>query len=192
MKIYKHISYDEYKQAQIEKNELKLNHVWVKEKEIIKIVNKIKHYIPDASFGICHGVRNAWEVRRLRKLLKIDVIGTDIAPSASKFDHTIQWDFHEIKEEWINNVDFIYSNSFDHAYDPKKCLDTWMKCIKVNRGICFIHWTVTNVDKIDSADCFGASLQEYIDLFSKKYQVVEQIGLDKRVILLVKHKGGSK
>ena len=26
--------------------------------------------------------------------------------------------FPEVKPEWIGKADFIYSNSFDHSYDP--------------------------------------------------------------------------
>jgi len=188
MKLYEHENYEAYKQAQIAKNEKKINHVWVKEKELVLVSRKIEKYIPDASFGICHGVRNAWEVKKLRQLLDIEVIGTDIAPSATRFDHTIEWDFHEIKDEWRNKVDFIYSNSFDHSYDPEMCLDRWMKCIKKRKGICFIHWMSTNANKIDAADCFAANLREYQKMFNKKYKVVEQFGRRGRIIFMVKHK----
>jgi len=78
MKLYKHKNYKEYKKAQIAKNERKLNHVWVKDSELILLSKKIKKYIETPTFGICHGVRNAWEVKKLRELLKINVIGTDI------------------------------------------------------------------------------------------------------------------
>ncbi|MBK6621188.1 MAG: hypothetical protein IPG32_10020 [Saprospirales bacterium] len=51
--------------------------------------------------------------------MNCEVIGTEISDSASKFSHTIEWDFHEVKPEWIGRADFIYSNSFDHSYDPE-------------------------------------------------------------------------
>ena len=87
-----------------------------------------------------------------------------------------------------NKVDFIYSNSFDHSYDPTMCLDKWMKCIKKGKGVCFIHWMSTNANKIDAADCFAATLKEFGDLFNKKYQVVEQFGRRGRIIFMIKHK----
>lgn len=191
MKVYKHESYKEYKKAQIIKNEKKINHVWVKPHELNLISKKIKQYIPNASFGLCHGVRNAWEVKKLRDLLKINIIGTDIAPSANNFENTIEWDFHLMKEEWKNNVDFIYSNSFDHSYDPEKCLDIWMKCIKKYGGLCFIHWMSTNANKVDAADCFAGTIKDYRDLFNKKYQVVEEFGNKGRKIFMIKHKDKS-
>jgi hypothetical protein len=191
MKLYKHDNYNEYVKAQIEKNKKKIGLVWVKDGELKLLVKRIRKNIPNASFGICHGVRNAWEVQRLRNYLKIDVIGTDIAPSAKNFPNTIQWDFHKIKKDWKNSVDFIYSNSFDHSYDPKMCLDKWMKCIRKNRGICFIHWMSTNAYNYDAADCFAGTLNDYRTLFNTKYKVVEEFGMNKhRRIFAIKHLGG--
>ena len=188
MKLYKYKNYDEYVKMQIIKNEKKIKLVWVKNHELILISKKIKQYIPGAKFGICHGVRNAWEVKRLKELLKIEILGTEIAPSATRFPNTIQWDFHKIKDEWKNNVYFIYRNSFDHSYDPIMSLDSWMKCIKKEKGICFIHWMKTNADKIDTADCFAGTIKDYRKMFNKKYKVVEEFGKKGRVVFAIKHK----
>ena len=38
---------------------------------------------------------------------------------------TVQHDFHEQKKEWVDHFDILYSNSFDHSYDPWKCIKTW-------------------------------------------------------------------
>jgi len=189
MKLYKHKDYDNYKAAQIDKNVRKLKNIWVKPKEISLVVGHINKYIPNAKFGICHGVRNAWEVKQFRKLLNINVIGTDIAPSVSKFEHTLEWDFHEVKEEWVGNVDFIYSNSFDHSYDPGMCLDKWMSCLTKD-GICYIHWMKTNETKIDAADCFAAYQKEYRKMFNKKYKVIAELPSagGTRVIFAIKSK----
>ena len=188
MRLYKHKNHDEYVKAQILKNKKKMNHIWVKPHEINLIAKQVKKNIPGYKFGICHGVRNAWEVKQLRKILKINVIGTEISPSAKKFANTIQWDFHDIKDKWINNVDFIYSNSFDHSYDPEMCLDQWMKCIKKKKGICFIHWMSTNVVKIDAADCFAGSIKDYRKIINKKYIIAGEFGKKGRKIFMIKHK----
>ena len=188
MKLYKHKNYDAYVKGQVRKNEKKIKHVWVKNNEITFVFNKIKKYIPNAKFGICHGVRNAWEVERFRSLLNIEVLGTDIAPSATKFANTIQWDFHKIKDEWKNTVDFIYSNSFDHSYDPEMCLDKWMKCIRKGSGVCFIHWMSTNANKIDEADCFAGTIKDYRKLINKNYKIIEEFGVKGRKIFAIKHK----
>jgi len=188
MKIFDHQNYDEYVKAQIEKNEKKTNNVWVDSKEINLLIKKIHKYTPNAKFGICHGVRNAWEVSELKNRLGIDVIGTEISPSAANYDNTIQWDFHKVKDEWIDNVDFIYSNSFDHSYDPEMCIDKWMKCIKKD-GVCFIHWMQSNINKLDAADCFSATRKEYRKLFNKKYTVMEEFfHYRHRIIFAIRHK----
>ena len=192
MKLYKHNNHDEYVKAQIKKNEKKIGHIWVKDKELTLIANKVKKNNPRAKFGICHGVRNAWEVKKLRQLLKIEIIGTDIAPTATNFENTIQWDFHEVKDEWKNSVDFIYSNSFDHSYNPGMCLNRWMQCIKKGVGICFIHWMSTNSNKIDAADCFAGTIKDYKKIITKKYIISEVFGLKGRKIFAVKHKPKGK
>ena len=188
MKLYKHINYDHYIESQIIKNTKKLSHVWIQKDEMDLLVEYIKQNCGDLSFGICHGVRNGWEVQELIKRLDIKVTGTDIARSVLKYKNTIQWDFHDVKDEWINNVDFIYSNSFDHSYKPQECLNSWMSCIK-KEGTCFIHWMQSNVYKIDAADCFAASLKEYRDMIEKKYEVIDEIYKYKnRRIIVIKHK----
>jgi len=192
MKIYKHENYKEYKKAQIKKNKRKLKHVWVKPAEILMLSKKIKTYVPDASFGICHGVRNGWEVQELRRLLKIEVIGTDISPTVKEFKNTIQWDFHNMNDEWRNKVDFIYSNSFDHSYDPERCLNVWMKCIRKNIGVCFIHWLDINKDTIDSADCFAGTYKEYGELISQNFNIIDVFGSPGRKIFAINHKKSEK
>ena len=174
MKLYKHKNHTEY--------------VWVEEGELKLLTNHIKNNIKNPSFGLCHGVRNGWEVSKLKELLNINVIGTDISPTANEFENVIQWDFHETNEDW-NNVDFIYSNSFDHSYDPQKCLDVWMDSINRKTGVCYIHWMNSNFRKMDAADCFAASRLDYRKLFNKKYRVVKEFYKYKtRVIFAIKHR----
>ncbi len=99
------------------------------------IADYIKINVPDLKFGLCHGTRTGDEQEYFRQFLGIDVLGTEISHTATEFPNTIEWDFHEAKEEWIGNVCFIFSNSLDHSYDPVACLQTWMKCIKPGGNI---------------------------------------------------------
>ena len=147
MKLYKFKNYEEYKDVQIQGYSAKVNtHSWVDINSIGGLVDYIFNYNPEASFGLCHGTRRGMEQQAFIDYFKVvnkkvKVIGTEIAGDASKrFPNTIEWDFHNVKEEWINNVDFIYSNSFDHSYDPEKCLEAWMSCLS-NKGLCIIEWT---------------------------------------------------
>jgi hypothetical protein len=171
MHLLKFTDYETYVKAQTATNKEKLHKVWAQEQEIDQIASYIETHIPNPTFGICHGVRNGWEVEKFKELLGVDVIGTEISDTAAQFPGVIQWDFHKVKDEWINNVDFIYSNALDHSYDPQFCLDQWMRCLKPT-GRCFIQWTVFHGEgDIDGADCFGASFDEYRALISAKYEI---------------------
>jgi hypothetical protein len=197
VELYTHEDYQEYYDAQVEKNIRKINLVFVKQPHIDWMAQYVENNVPDCKFGICHGVRNGWEVQAFRKALGTEVIGTDISHTATQFEDTIEWDFHEVKEEWLDNVDFIYSNSFDHSFDPEMCLDKWMSCINKN-GVCFIHWNFENSRPgiVDAADCYGATKSDYIQLFSNKYKIVldyysdtEHINLlTKNTIFAIKHR----
>lgn len=150
--------YELYKQAQIEGNKRKIHRVWAREENIIFLSNYIKSTIGQPGFGICHGTRRGKEQEWFRKHLDCDVIGTEISDTAEQFPHTIQWDFHETKSEWIDAADFIYSNSFDHTYDPDKCLNAWMSCVRKS-GICILEHT-SGHERASQIDPFGAPISQ--------------------------------
>jgi hypothetical protein len=120
------------------------------------LADYITTHIDSVAFGLCHGTRRGKEQEWFKEYLKCDVIGTEISSTAEQFPNTIQWDFHETKPEWIDAVDFIYSNSFDHSYDPQKCLKAWMSCIKKG-GCCIIEHT-SGHEKATELDPFGADI----------------------------------
>ncbi len=162
MRQYQYADYDEYKERQIATNRAKLNNVFVQPIVLDVIAEKLQDKLKTIDFGICHGTRNGFEQRELRRRLGVNVIGTEISPTATQFPHTIEWDFHDVKDEWIDSVDFIYSNAIDHSYDPAMCFDKWMQCLRPG-GYCILHWTIWHL-KSNQADPFGASLGEMIDL----------------------------
>lgn len=150
--------YDEYRRIQIEGNKSKIGNIWVVEENIKFLSNYIKTLMPKPSFGICHGTRRGKEQEWFSKYLNCKVLGTEISDTALQFPNTIQWDFHEVKPEWIHSLDFIYSNSFDHSYDPEMCLRKWMTCLNKN-GICIIeHSRLHGLDGANELDPFGAEL----------------------------------
>jgi len=167
--LYKYKNYKEYKDTQIKGNKNKIDEVWVSKKNIRFLAKYIKKNIPSPEFGICHGTRRGKEQEWFMKYLPMEVIGTEISPTATEFPNTIQWDFHDVKKEWISNVDFIYSNSFDHSYKPRECLDTWMSCIK-KKGFCILEWTNGHVE-YTKLDPFGGSFKDYKKLIKKKYNL---------------------
>lgn len=155
MKLHAYANYDEYRKAQQAANQRKINVVWVRQRDVQFIADYIKTRITP-KFGICHGTRTGHEQEWFRECLGCEVLGTEIATSASAYRNTICWDFHETKPEWLDAVDFIYSNAFDHAYDPQKALDAWMSCTR----LCIIEHTVYHGPKhVSEVDPFGAELQ---------------------------------
>jgi len=175
MKIYKYDSYDEYVAQQTKANKRKLDRVSMEESAAVMISKYVKDKMTNASFGICHGVRSAWEVKKFNELLGFRIIGTDISDTATQFSNTIQWDFHDVKGEWLNNVDFIYSNSLDHSYDPQHCLNQWLSCLSES-GRCFVEWSLMCVEpkkglSAMKVDCFGATLDEYRNVLLKDFNV---------------------
>ena len=122
--------YDHYKKTQEIVNRRKITFAGPSKDRLAGIAKHAQQNIPDLKFALCHGTRRGHEQRDFNEILKISVLGTEISPTATEFPNTIEWDFHETKEEWINSVCFIYSNSIDHSYDPIFCLSQWMKCIK--------------------------------------------------------------
>ena len=113
-----------------------------------------------------------------RHLPEAHIIGTDIAPTANDFPHMVCWDFSIPNADWLE-MDFIYSNSLDHARDARACLRTWHSTLKDN-GQLFINWSSHNY-AVDSVDCFAASEEELETLLSEVgFQVIEIIEHDER------------
>jgi hypothetical protein len=145
-----------YKAAQEEANRRKIDCVWVQKENICFLSTYISRVLPELRFGLCHGTRRGLEQQWFREQLNCDVIGTEISSTASQFPYTIQWDFHEVKDEWLGKVDFIYSNSLDHSYDPEACLTNWMRCLSPH-GVCILEYSDGH-EKAKRSDPFGASI----------------------------------
>lgn len=123
MKTYKYKNYDEYIKCQKDAYNKKFKNVWAKEENIKVIADYINEKIGDCN-GLCHGVRQGYECQWFNKYLKNSiVIGTDIGGTVK--DYIVQHDFNKQKNEFINKFDFIYSNSFDHAYNPQETFNIW-------------------------------------------------------------------
>lgn len=124
MQQFQYRSYDEYVEAQTQGNIQKLHHRWVAQR-VIKFIS-VRY---PAKTILCHGTRNAAEQKWFRKYYPDAewIMGTEISHTATRFPMTIQWDFAEPRDEWKGACDIVYSNAFDHAYDPRKTLNTWLE-----------------------------------------------------------------
>ena len=150
--------YEKYKDIQTARNKSKINKYRTDEFIMKFLSDFISKNIDKTQFGLCHGTRTGKEQEWFRKYLNCNVIGTEISDTATQFPHTIQWDFHKLNDEWINAVDFIYTNSFDHSYAPNEALDTWMKCLKKD-GLLIIEHS-TGHTKATETDPFGAHVSQ--------------------------------
>lgn len=151
--------YKKYRKIQQEGNLRKIENTWVIEGNIKFLSDYLAKSLGSVSFGICHGTRRGNEQKWFREYLSCEVIGTEISESATEFPHTIQWDFHEENPEWNGKADFIYSNSFDHSYDPEACLNTWIKALKVG-GFCILeHSNLHAPEEASELDPFGAEIE---------------------------------
>lgn len=199
MKVWEYKNYDEYVDAQVMGNLAKYkSHSYVDTNIIGGIVNYMISNKLKPTFGLCHGSRRGLEQEYFVNWFKsqnieVSVLGTEISPTATEFKDTIQWDFNEAKDEWINGVDFIYSNSFDHSFNPSKTIDVWMSCLR-DDGMCFVEWS-DDCLKNRPMDPVAGTLEEWESLFNKKYKVVDVLqqhtkgrvdGASQRYIIVIK------
>ena len=149
---YQHKDYNSYLDTQKAKTSKRLrpllegkedqeNQFWstkIRMKQIAEYC--IDHFEDQIINGICHGTRTGAEQKMLQDELPEGsyIFGTEIEPSAEKIPNTLIWDFHEMKKEWENKFDIIYSNSHDQANDPKKAIKNWIKSLKKG-GLLFLE-----------------------------------------------------
>ena len=158
-------------------------HSWIHNSEFAIIVEAITRYTAFPHAGICHGVRTGNEVRKFREFLGSGVIGTDI--SNVRFADVIAWDFNRINQEWVDQFDFVYSNSFDHSYDPGKTIGVWAQQLR-KQGKLFLHWGYENY-QVNRPNCVAGTKDDVVQLLSENDLVVVDCidtGYDDRYIII--------
>jgi SAM-dependent methyltransferase len=136
MKTYKYKNYNEYVKCQKAANIKKSANVWAIEENIKFLAEYMKPR--DPRMGLCHGTRGGQEQKWFRDHLPICyVVGTEIG-NTKAYD-AVQWDFNIENPDWTGIFDFVYSNSFDHAYNPEKTLKVWSDQLKPN-GIIILEY----------------------------------------------------
>lgn len=137
MKIYKYKNYDEYVTCQKEANARKSANVWAVEENIKFLADYVNKNI-EAKNGLCHGTRGGYEQKWFNKYISgCLTIGSEIGDASA--ENTVQWDFNIQNPDWINKFDFIYSNSFDHAFNPMSTIRIWFEQIK-SGGYIFLEY----------------------------------------------------
>ena len=180
MKYIKHESYEEYRDSQIKTNKAKLGMKWV----LPEHMRDIKKYCDTNNIEVksilCHGTRNGAEISYFNNVFgDISIIGTDISDTATQFPNTIQWDFHEMKEEWKGQFEIVFTNSWDHAYDFEKALKGWMESLSAN-GRLFLDANEDTSKPWNKSDCCGCSTEELVELLNVNYCVESTFTISNR------------
>ncbi len=152
--------YEAYREIQNIGNNLKLDYQWVGRAHLECVAIAIEEFSGlKTRFGLCHGTRRGNEQLWLAEILggDLQVIGTEIADTATDFPNTVQWDFHKENDDWIGKADFVYSNSWDHSYNPELAFGVWIDSLRPG-GVLVLDWTEGHSETgVSEMDPFGAS-----------------------------------
>jgi SAM-dependent methyltransferase len=174
MKKYQYKDYDHYVKCQREGFERKKNRCWAIKENIKAITEFITENIENkkVEYGLCHGTRAGFEQKWFMKYLtpEASVIGTEIGNSTA--ENTIQRDFNKIHADLIGKFDFVYSNSFDHSFDPEKTINIWANQVRTG-GLLIIEWDERQEHKgsvsksINKTDPVSLTFEEIKNLLPK-------------------------
>lgn len=125
-------NYNDYLKNQKKANREKDGIVWSKKEDLKFLCNAfLNRKLQPKTIGICHGAGNGNEIKWLRENLKqCKIIGTDIVKKDGQ--NIIEHDFNKQNKEWEKKFDFVYSNSFHHAYNLKETILLWTKQLNKN------------------------------------------------------------
>lgn len=159
--LHTYKSYEEYRQTQITHNIRKIKNVWADEATLTLMCDELKKDIPGeaALSGICHGTRNGFEQNFIAAQDGFDAIGTDISDTAKDFERSVQWDFHDVQEDWAGKFDFVYSNSLDQSWNPRAALVTWLNQLKPGGRLVIEHTIGHGPANASEMDPFGVRPQ---------------------------------
>jgi hypothetical protein len=150
------LDYEAYRTAQNIGNRVKLQHVYTKPDVIDAIARHARDNAAAVTGILCHGTRNGAEIAWFaERFPKAAALGTDIADSATMFQNTIQWDFHDMRDDWRGRWSIVYSNSWDHAMEPRRAFRAWSDSLAAG-GILYLEHGPGH-QKVDRLDMFGAT-----------------------------------
>ncbi len=171
---------ESYIQVQKEFNILKEDNIFESEETLYQLSDYIKLNTSSSLLnGICHGIRNGYEVFEFRKNLNTkEIYGTDIHFNEKNNDpYFIKLDFHEEVVEWKDKFDFVYTNSLDHAHDPLKCLKSWCHSLKDN-GIIVINFTEAHTPAAaGDPEFFSFNVKSLVNLISNNISNLKLIDI---------------
>ncbi len=155
--LHEYRSYEQYREVQIYHNIRKIKRVWADAGTLDVMADRLVDMFGTGEIkGICHGSRNGFEQNHLNaRSSGFKVIGTDISPTANDYPDSVEWDFHDENPEWAEAFDFVYSNSLDQSWQPRKALETWFGQIKRNGVLVIEHSDEQSPVAAGEMDPFG-------------------------------------
>jgi hypothetical protein len=168
MKIHEYKNYEEYVAEQTAGNKKKINHVFVRK----QTMEKIKGMKAFAGSVLCHGTRNGAEQKFFKEVYgsQLHVVGSEISDTASQFPDTVEWDFMKENPDWVAQFDIVYSNSFDHCFEPVETLKVWGNQLAPGGSLFIEHSFDPKNNKSRAMDPLELSEEEFL-------QCVEEAGL---------------
>jgi SAM-dependent methyltransferase len=162
--LHSYPDYDTYRNVQTEGNRAKLRMQFVKESHVRLLSEYLTREIGPVSFGICHGTRRGAEQAWFKAHLPgaPTVIGTEISDTANQFPDTIRWDFHDENPNWLGRADFVYSNSWDHAFDPARAFAAWIGSLRPGGRLLLDHTKGQLPEAANALDPFGATWERLL------------------------------
>lgn len=175
--LYEYPDYETYRAVQTAGNKAKLKRQFVKESHVVKLANALDAAIGPVRFGLCHGTRRGLEQAWFSKHLKgnPDVIGTEISETATQFPATVQWDFHDRNPDWAGKADFVYSNSWDHAFDPARAFEAWMESLRPGGWMLLDHTREQTPDSANALDPFGVTYERLVAMLDDQFRATARL-----------------
>jgi hypothetical protein len=166
--LFEYEDYDEYRATQIKWNITKLEGVWAESQVLDAVTARVMDSLgKDGLFGLCHGSRNGFEQSYLSEQLGGTILGTDISETASQFPNSVVHDFHDIKADWLEKADFIYSNSLDQSWNPKEAVRVWVEQLRIG-GLLFVEMSEGHSPRYASKiDPFGVEPEYFAYLLTQ-------------------------
>jgi SAM-dependent methyltransferase len=127
---------------------------------------------------LCLGARQGTEVKAFLDL-DCSAIGIDLNPGADN-KLVLQGDFHDLQFP-ENSMDVIFTNSFDHTFDPEKMLREIMRVLKP--GGLFIAEAMTGEAEGTSPDHYASFWWKSVDdlaalIAAKGFTIVRRVSFD--------------
>jgi hypothetical protein len=169
--LYEYPDYATYRAVQTAGNKAKLRRQFVKESHVVTLSAAIDAAIGPVTFGLCHGTRQgreqAWFSAHLAG--NPQVLGTEISDTATQFPNTVQWDFHDPNPDWLGRADFVYSNSWDHAFDPVRAFSAWVDSLRPGGWLLLDHSRGQMPDSANALDPFGVTYEKLVAMLEAQF-----------------------